>query len=78
MTLQDLRDHMARQVLCLEAYFLTGDTDAQTAKSYRKNVREAQDRLEVIDKILLDGYVPDRQGSPATNDTSESGNHEKV
>lgn len=68
MTLQDLRDHLAKQVLCFQAYFNTDDTDGKTAKAYRKNVKEAQGRLDLIDKILLDGYVPDRHDSPVDND----------
>lgn len=68
MTLEDLRDHFARQVLVFEAYFKTDDADAKTAKAYRKNVKEAQDRLEVVEKILLDGYVPVEHSSPAHND----------
>ena len=68
MTLQDLRDHMAKQVLCFQAYFNTDDTDARTAKAYRKNVKEAQDRLDLIDKILLNGYAPAEHDSPVDND----------
>lgn len=68
MTLQDLRDHMAKQVLCFEAYFSTGDTDGKTAKIYRKNVNEARDRLELVEKILLDGYTPVRHDSVVIND----------
>lgn len=65
MTLQDLRDHMAKQVLCFQAYFNTDDTDAKTAKAYRKNIKEAQDRLDVVEKILLDGYLPERHDPAA-------------
>lgn len=58
MTLEDLRDHFEAQAACFEAYFSTDDTDAKTAKAYRKNVQEARDRLEVVNKILVDGYTP--------------------
>jgi hypothetical protein len=68
LTLQDLRDHFARQVLVFEAYFNTDDTDAKTAKAYRKNIKEAQDRLDVVEKILLDGYVPVEHAAPVDND----------
>lgn len=73
MTLQDLRDHFARQVLVFEAYFNTDDTDAKTAKAYRKNIKEAQDRLDVVEKILLDGYVPERHDTAETNDNPGDG-----
>lgn len=67
MTLQDLRDHLVKQVLCFQAYFNTDDTDGATAKSYRKSVKEAQDQLDVVEKILLDGYVPDRHDSAVSD-----------
>lgn len=65
MTLQDLRDHMVKQVLCFQAYFNTDDTDGKTAKAYRNSIKEAQDRLDLIEKILLDGYTPDQHDSSA-------------
>lgn len=68
MTLEDLRDHFVKQVDAYRAYFLTDDDDAKTAKSYRKSVKEAEDRLALIDKILLDGYMPSRHSGPVTND----------
>lgn len=68
MTLHDLRDHLVRQVACFEAYFTSGDDDAKTAKSYRKSIKEARDRLDVVEKILLDGYVPVAHDSPVTTD----------
>lgn len=67
MTLEDLRDHFVKQVDVFEAYFRTDDTDGKTAKSYRKSVQEAKDRLAVVEKILLDGYVPVRHSQPVTN-----------
>lgn len=68
MTLQDLRDHLVKQVLCFQAYFNTDDADGKTAKAYRKSVKEAQDRLDLIEKILLDGYTPDKHDSPVTTE----------
>lgn len=65
MTLQDLRDHLAKQVLCFQACFTSGDDDPKTAKSYRKSIQEARDRLDIVEKILLDGYVPERHDSAA-------------
>lgn len=68
MTLEDLRDHLVRQVSVFEAYFDTDGQDGKTAKSYRKSVQEAKDRLEVVSKILVDGYTPSRHSQPVTND----------
>lgn len=76
MTLQDLRDHMARQVECCRSYFNTHDQDAKTAKSYRKLVQETQERLDLVDKILLDGYSPEQAESQLNQPPQESGNHE--
>lgn len=68
MTLEELRDHFVKQVAVFEAYFTSGDDDAKTAKSYRKSIAEAQARLDLVDKILLDGYVSNRHSEPVTND----------
>lgn len=68
MTLEDLRDHFVKQVDAFAAYFKTDDTDGKTAKAYRKHVAEAQARLDLIEKIMVDGYTPTRHSSPVTND----------
>lgn len=77
MTLEDLRDHFVAQVACFEAYFSSGDTDGKTAKSYRKSVKEAQDRLDVVERILLDGYQPKHHSGPVTNDNHGDSTNEE-
>jgi hypothetical protein len=68
LNLLGLRDHLARQVACFEAYFSTEGADGKTSKVYRKNIEEARARLAVVENILLDGYTPERHSSAVTND----------
>lgn len=68
MTLEGLRDHFVKQVDAYKAYFRSDSDDAKTAKSYRKSIKEAEDRLAVVEKILLDGYTPMQHSGAVTND----------
>lgn len=57
VTLADLLAWHVAQRDAVAAYFDVADAkDGKTAKTYRKHVEEAQKRVDLLSKIMIDGY----------------------